>query len=141
MTTIKHVSVTLILLLAMTITAARAETALHNIKGYTSTSEGIRTFTVLIFDAAGRISATGDDELLKSWPDATLLNGNARTVLPGLSDAHAHVLGLGLLKSNLDLLGSTSIEDAVEKIRLYAVSKPNARWILGRGWNQVICVN
>jgi len=61
---------------------------------------------VLIFDDAGRISATGDEELLNFYPDATLMDGNGRTVLPGLTDAHAHVLGLGLLKSNLDLLGS-----------------------------------
>jgi predicted amidohydrolase YtcJ len=138
MTTIKHALVTLIFLLALTITDAHAETALHNILGYTSTSDGIHTFTVLIFDDAGRVSATGDEALLELYPDATLLDGNARTVLPGLIDAHAHVLGLGLLKSNLDLLGSTSIEDAVARIARYAAVKPNARWILGRGWNQVI---
>jgi predicted amidohydrolase YtcJ len=138
MTTIKHVSVTLIFLLALTIADAHAETALHNVLGYTSTSEGIRTFTVLVIDDAGRISATGDEALLESYPDATLLDGDSRTVLPGLTDAHAHVIGLGLLKSNLDLLGSTSVEDAVARIEDYADSKPNARWILGRGWNQVI---
>ena len=138
MTKIKHASVTLIFLLALAITDAQAETALHNINGYTSTSEGIRTFSVLVFDDAGRVSATGDEALLELYPDATLLDGNSRTVLPGLTDAHAHVFGLGLLKSNLDLLGSTSVEDAVERIRRYAASKPNARWILGRGWNQVI---
>jgi len=138
MTTIKHASITFIFLLALTITDAQAETALHNINGYTSTNEGTRSFTVLIFDDAGRISATGDEELLNFYPDATLMDGNGRTVLPGLTDAHAHVLGLGLLKSNLDLLGSSSVKDAVERIRRYAASKPNARWILGRGWNQVI---
>lgn len=138
MTAIKHVSITLILLLALTIADAHAETALHNVNGYTSTNEGIRTFTVLIFDDAGRISARGDAALLELYPHATLLDGKSRTVLPGLTDAHAHVLGLGLLKSNLDLLGSTSVEAAVARIKNYATLQPNARWILGRGWNQVL---
>ncbi len=138
MTTIKHVSITLILVTSLANTLAHAETALHNIKAYTSTNDGIRTFSVLVFDDAGRITATGDSELLKSHPDAVLLDGDSRTVLPGLTDAHAHVIGLGLLKSNLDLLGSGSVEDALARIESYAAAKPDARWILGRGWNQVI---
>ena len=75
---------------------------------------------------------------LAEYPDATLIDGESKTVLPGLTDAHAHVLGLGLLKSNLDLAGTPSVDDAVAQIAAYAASKPRARWILGRGWNQVI---
>lgn len=136
MKTIKHVSIALIFL--MSLANAHAETALHNVKGYTSTDDGIRTFSVLVFDDAGRVVATGTEELLQAYPDALLLDGDSQTVLPGLIDAHAHVYGLGLLKSNLDLMGSTSLEDSVAQIKNYAATKPNARWILGRGWNQVI---
>ena len=138
MKTIKHVSITLIFLASLTTTVAHAETALHNIKGYTSTDNGIRSFSVLVFDDSGRVVATGTEELLKAHPDASLLDGDSRTVLPGLIDAHAHVYGLGQLKSNLDLMGSPSLEDAIAQIKSYAAAKPNARWILGRGWNQVI---
>ena len=118
--------------------ATQADTALHNIQGYTSTFDGMRSFSVLVFDDAGWVVATGDDELLSAHPDATRIDGDGKTVLPGLTDAHAHVLGLGLLKSNLDLMGSPSVEDAVAQIKAYSDSKPQARWILGRGWNQVI---
>ena len=138
MKTIKHALATLCFLSVLTGTIAHAATALHNIKGYTSTNDGLRTFSVLVFDDSGRVLATGDEDLLAAYPDASLLDGAARTVLPGLTDAHAHVLSLGLLKSNLDLMGSTSVEDSVARIQSYAAKKPRARWILGRGWNQVI---
>jgi len=111
---------------------------LHNVNGYTPTSNGIEAFSVLVFDDAGQIIATGDSELLAAYPVATRLDGNGKTVLPGLIDAHAHVLGLGLLKANLDLAGSPSVNDTTTKIRAYADANPSVRWILGRGWNQVI---
>lgn len=135
---IKHASIAICFPFFFALAAAHADTAVHNIHGYTSTFDGMRSFSVLVFDDAGWIVATGDDELLSAHPDATRIDGDGKTVLPGLTDAHAHVLGLGLLKSNLDLMGSPSVEDAVAQIKAYADSKPQARWILGRGWNQVI---
>ena len=138
MTTIKHVSRATFLLMSLLTGTAQADTALHNINGYTSTNSGIESFTVLIFDDSGRIIATGDDDLVAAYPAATRLDGDGKTVLPGLTDAHAHVLGLGLLKTSLDLQGTPSVEDAVATIRDYVDANPSARWILGRGWNQVI---
>ncbi len=138
MTRIKHASIAVSVVFVLAHGVAWAETALHNIHGFTSTNDGIESFSVLVFNDAGRVVATGDEQLLSSYPDATQLDGEGRTVLPGLTDAHAHVLGLGLLKSSLDLIGSPSVEQALAMIREYAASKPGAHWILGRGWNQVI---
>ncbi len=138
MTRIKHASSASALLILLSNSIAIADTALHNINGYTSTNEGIRTFSVLVFDDAGKIVAVGDDDLLAQHPDATLRDGNSKTVLPGLIDSHGHVEGLGVLKSNLDLTGIPSVEHAVAAIAAYAAERPGARWILGRGWNQVL---
>ncbi len=138
MTRIKHASVTAALLLIFAHGVVFADTALHNIKGYTSTNEGLQAFSVLVFDDDGKVVAVGDNELLAAHPDATLRDGQSKTVLPGLIDAHGHVLGLGVLKANLDLTGTPSVEHAVAAIAAYAAAKPDARWILGRGWNQVL---
>lgn len=138
MTRIKHVSVTAALLIVFAHGVVFADTALHNINGYTSTNDGIRAFSVLVFDDEGKVVATGDDKILAAYPDATLRDGQSKTVLPGLIDAHGHVLGLGVLKANLDLTGTPSVEHAVAAIAAYAAAKPDARWILGRGWNQVL---
>ncbi len=123
------------LLLAM---PALADTALFNVKGYTSTNDGIQEFSVLVFDANGTVVATGNEELLESRANVSRIDGQGRTVLPGLTDAHAHVTGLGFLKTSLDLLGASSVDDAVQRIAQYAKDNPRARWITGRGWNQVL---
>jgi len=136
MTLYKHSA--LALLLALAWTTADAETALHNINGHTSTNDGIVAFTVLVFDNAGRVVATGDGDLLEQHPDARKIDGQGRTVLPGLVDAHAHVAGLGFLKTSLDLTGVASVENAVAAIAQYRKDKPHTRWITGRGWNQVL---
>ena len=119
-------------------TAAQGDTALHNISGYTSSDDGIIEFSVLVFDETGRVVATGDDALLELHSGAEQIDGGGKTVLPGLIDAHAHVAGLGFLKTSLDLAGVPSVDDAVARIASYAREKPHVRWITGRGWNQVL---
>ncbi len=118
--------------------AAAAETVLHNVNGYTQSNDGIRQFSVLVFDDAGRVVATGGDELLAGRSGEGQIDGGGLTVLPGLIDAHAHVYGLGLLKTRLDITGIPSVDEAVSRIQFYADEHPHARWILGRGWNQVL---
>ena len=129
---------TLALVSLLAWTATCADTALHNINGYTSSDDGLVTFSVLVFDDAGRVIATGDEGLLEEYAGAEQIDGQQRTVLPGLIDAHANVAGLGFLKTSLDLTGVPSVEDAVAAIAQYAKDKPHARWIQGRGWNQVL---
>ena len=123
------------MLLALT---ANADTALFNINGYTPTEDGMRQFSVLVIDGGGKVLAIGNDELVRRYAVSARVDGQGRTVLPGLIDAHAHVAGLGLLKTSLDLTGVPSLETAVRRIAQYADDRPHARWITGRGWNQVI---
>ena len=119
-------------------TSVHADTAIHNIAGYTSSGEGTVEFAVMVFDDEGRVVATGGDDLLEAHPDALRVDGGGKVVLPGLVDAHAHVAGLGFLKTSLDLTGVQSVDDAVARIATYAKEKPHVRWITGRGWNQVL---
>jgi predicted amidohydrolase YtcJ len=118
--------------------SALSETAIHNIAGYTSSDGGIVEFSVLVIGDDGRVVATGNESLLDDFPNVTRIDGKGRTVLPGLIDAHAHVAGLGFLKTSLDLAGIPSVDAAVAAIAQYAKDRPRARWITGRGWNQVL---
>ena len=117
--------------------AAAADTALHNVIGYTPTADGVREFSVLVFDTDGKVVATGDEALLADIADADRRDGGGRFVLPGLTDAHAHVYSQGSLSVSLNLLGSPSVEDAVQSIKEFAAQRRTG-WILGRGWNQVL---
>jgi predicted amidohydrolase YtcJ len=75
---------------------------------------------------------------LRDVADADRIDVEGRTVLPGLTDAHAHVYGLGFALSNLDLTGVESVALAQARIGAFAKQDPNSRWIQGRGWNQVL---
>ncbi len=127
-----------IILFALAVGQAGADTAIHNVTGYTSTDAGIRKFDVLVFDDQGRVLATGEHDLLMQHPHAERIDGDGQYVLPGLTDAHAHVYNQGFLSISLNLTGSTSLDDAVSKIAVFAKSGSQRGWILGRGWNQVL---
>jgi predicted amidohydrolase YtcJ len=53
--------------------------------------------------------------------------------LPGLTDAHAHLAGLGDALATVDLRASKSIDEVVERLKKGA---PKEGWIVGRGWDQ-----
>ena len=131
---VKHVGIVLLTAMA----AARADIALVNINGYTPTGAGLREFSILVISDNGRVLAVGDQALLNAHPDAVRIDGRGRTVLPGLTDAHAHVYGLGFLAVSLDLTGSPSLREALRQIAEYSASVPHSSWIQGRGWNQVL---
>jgi predicted amidohydrolase YtcJ len=118
--------------------AFAAETAIHNVTGYTSTSTGTQEFSVLIFSDKGRVVATGGESLLNEHPNATRIDGRGQTVLPGLTDGHAHLYNYGFLATSLNLTGLTSLSAALRQIAEYSETVPPSGWIQGRGWNQVL---
>jgi len=128
----------ILILMLLAGSALAAETAIHNVTAYTSTATGIQEFNVLVFADDGKILATGDESLLAEYPQALRIDGNGRALLPGLTDAHAHVYGLGFLEASLNLAGTPELADAVRQIREYSIANPLLKWIQGRGWNQVL---
>ncbi|HVS31925.1 MAG TPA: amidohydrolase [Thermoanaerobaculia bacterium] len=58
------------------------------------------------------------------------------TILPGLTDAHAHLAGLGLALETVRLGETTSYEEVIERVRGRAITTAPGEWILGRGWDQ-----
>jgi predicted amidohydrolase YtcJ len=58
------------------------------------------------------------------------------TVLPGLVDAHAHVMGLGKALSQVDLMGTSSKDEILDIILNAATKAKDGEWISGRGWDQ-----
>lgn len=57
-------------------------------------------------------------------------------VFPGLIDAHAHVISLGIARITVDLVGAASETEAAERVRARAKETDPGTWIRGRGWDQ-----
>ncbi len=55
---------------------------------------------------------------------------------PGFADAHAHLTGIGQAQLSVDLVGTASYAEVIERIRAYAAAHPGSDWITGRGWDQ-----
>eukprot|EP00579_Thalassiosira_antarctica_P022822 CAMPEP_0201985096 /NCGR_PEP_ID=MMETSP0904-20121228/85850_1 /ASSEMBLY_ACC=CAM_ASM_000553 /TAXON_ID=420261 /ORGANISM="Thalassiosira antarctica, Strain CCMP982" /LENGTH=143 /DNA_ID=CAMNT_0048538659 /DNA_START=245 /DNA_END=672 /DNA_ORIENTATION=+ len=66
------------------------------------------------------------------------MDGNGKTMLPGLIDAHGHVMGLGFQQLNVDLMGINTLEATLDTLKKYAEANPDLEWIQGRGWNQTL---
>jgi predicted amidohydrolase YtcJ len=55
---------------------------------------------------------------------------------PGLIDTHAHFLGIGYARLDLDLMHVTSYEELIALVEQKAKTLDPGVWILGRGWHQ-----
>lgn len=64
-----------------------------------------------------------------------LIDLDGACVVPGLWDAHGHLLSLGLAAGEVDLSDARSFAEVVERVAERARSTPSGQWILGRGWD------
>jgi hypothetical protein len=105
-----------------------------------------RIYTV---DAANTISeaiALQDDRIVRVGSDADVLKLRASStrvvdlggaaVLPGLHDAHGHFTGLGAFLQSLNLRGTTSYQQIVDRVRERVAMARPGEWIVGRAWDQ-----
>ncbi|WP_339683684.1 amidohydrolase [uncultured Pseudoalteromonas sp.] len=107
---------------------------IYNANGYTPLYKGeVQQFSTLVIKN-GKVVKLGGDTLKNSFPDAKLIDAHGNTLLPGLIDAHGHIIGLGNNLSQLDLRGALSIDEVTNKLKVFANNKQG--WIIGRGWNQ-----
>ncbi|MEP6940457.1 MAG: amidohydrolase [Rudaea sp.] len=129
--------VCLVLLLAPPLHAA--DLFVRNVNGYTLGSDGrLQRFAALL-DDNGRVVGTGSlAQLAARAGSARVVDGSGRTLLPGLIDAHGHVMELGFARGQVDLAGSESLAVALALVKAHAASNPEAAWIRGGGWNQAI---
>ena len=80
----------------------------------------------------GKFIAVGSEDILSKYKSEKIINLNGSTVLPGLIDAHCHFYGLGLNQSVIDLTGTKSFEEIIDKIS----NDDKKSVIRGRGWDQ-----
>jgi predicted amidohydrolase YtcJ len=132
---IKSLTATFGLLLAAS--PALADTLIYNVNGVQVGADGkLDRFSGLVFGDDGKVLqiVNADRELQR--PVEHEIDGAGRTLLPGLIDAHGHVMGLGFGALQLDLSGTGSIFDVQHSLERYAAARPKLAWITGRGWNQ-----
>ena len=105
--------------------SAQADLVVLNARIYTAVREGRIAF---VGSARGALALAG--------PRTQRVDAAGRTVIPGMVDAHAHLLGLGLTLRTVDLVGTRSFDEIIARVRERAARTPAGEWIRGRGWDQ-----
>ena len=91
----------------------------------------------LAWDQDGRVLAVGSaQEMLARYPQAKRIDATGKTVVPGLIDAHGHLMGLGYALMRADLVGARDKAEVIARLRDYEKQLPADAWLLGSGWDQ-----
>ncbi|MGH7529247.1 MAG: amidohydrolase [Gemmatimonadales bacterium] len=126
----------MMLILAVLLAQQPADLVVTNARVYTADPN--RPVAEALAVRGGRLLFVGSNRgaLLFTGPRTERLDLAGRTVIPGMVDAHAHLLGLGQALRTVDLVGTRSYEEVVARVAERAKNARPGDWIRGRGWDQ-----
>jgi hypothetical protein len=112
--------------------AEEVDLVFSNANIYTSNEKNPRAEAVAV--RKDRIIFVGSNEGAKKFRAARTVDLGGKTMLPGLTDSHCHILGIGERELTLNLEGTTTLEDFLAKVKERVAQTPRDKWITGRGW-------
>lgn len=121
---------------ALVASPAVADTLIYNANGIQVDRDGqLSRFYGFVIGDDGKIRrfVRSDEPRPKTTAQ---IDAKGRTLLPGLIDAHGHVMDLGFSALRLNLTGTKSLGELQQRLRDYAAAHPDDKWITGFGWNQ-----
>ncbi|WP_416575844.1 amidohydrolase [Maribacter sp. HS] len=84
----------------------------------------------------GKFIAVGTtDEIRDVYTSDQLIDADGRAITPGLIDAHCHFYGLGLNQQLVNLVGTKSFDEVLERVKEFHAANPKS-FLRGRGWDQ-----
>ena len=123
----------LLLILNLGCTNNEADLIVINSKIYTANKSNDVAKSIAVRN--GKIIDIDSINLDNKYEAKEILDANEKTILPGLIDSHCHFYNLGLDKQVVDLRGTTSFEEIIERLKVYDLNN-ESNVILGRGWDQ-----
>src|SRR2546428_6509500 len=115
-------------------TAASADLVFINGNIYTANEKQSHAEAIAI--KADRIVFVGSNAGAKKFQGANtrVIDLHGETVVPGMTDAHYHFIGVGQREMNLNLEGLTNLEDFLAKVKERVDRTKPGEWVTGRGW-------
>lgn len=90
----------------------------------------------IVLSAGEGVVFAGSESSSNSFRAPVTIDLEGRLIVPGLRDAHTHLLSTALSRWGLDLRGARSIEEIKDAVRRRASELGPGEWIIGRGWDQ-----
>ncbi|HEY4306281.1 MAG TPA: amidohydrolase [Gemmatimonadaceae bacterium] len=86
----------------------------------------------------GRVQFVGSvrEAMLLRGASTRVIDATGKTVIPGMTDAHAHLFGLGEFLRSIDLTDTRSFDEIVNRVGAQVRQTPAGQWVVGRGWDQ-----
>ena len=113
--------------------ADKEATVFLNGNVYTGAEEPPYAEAVAVRDQ--RILFVGSNaEAKQKYPKARVVDLEGKTVVPGLTDSHCHIFGIGDREMRLDLERTDTLEKFLSKVQDRAVKTGTGKWVVGRGW-------
>jgi predicted amidohydrolase YtcJ len=75
-----------------------------------------------------------DDAKKLATPQTRIVDLAGKTVVPGLTDSHCHIFGIGEREMRFDLEGTNTREDFLRRVKERVAQAEPGKWIVGRGW-------
>jgi predicted amidohydrolase YtcJ len=114
---------------------ARAEDVdllLTNGNVYTVTEKQPKAEAVAV--KANRIVFVGSNDDAKRFHAARIIDLHGGTVVPGFTDSHCHIFGIGEREMRFNMEGINSLEDFLARVKERVEKTSPGKWIVGRGW-------
>jgi predicted amidohydrolase YtcJ len=111
-----------------------ADLLLINGNVYTVTEKQAQAQAIAV--KGDRIVFVGSNAAAKKYegPKTRVIDLHGATVMPGMTDAHYHFIGVGQREMNLNLEGITNLEDFLAKVKARVDQAKPGEWVTGRGW-------
>jgi predicted amidohydrolase YtcJ len=130
----KFLVLTASLLIFSCATKEEVDLIVTNANIYTVDADFSKASSIAIKD--GKFVAVGDTkEISEKYNAQEQLDAEGRTIVPGLIDAHCHFYGLGQNQQVVDLVGTQSFDEVVERVVAFQKER-QSNFIQGRGWDQ-----
>ena len=114
-------------------TKKNADLVVINAKIYTADDNNFIAKSIAI--NKGKILEVSDKNLNDIYQTNEILDAKDKAILPGLIDSHCHFYNLGLDQQVVDLRGTNSFEEIIDRLKIHDL-KNDSEVILGRGWDQ-----
>src|SRR5687767_3834081 len=120
--------------LSATAEPPKAQTVFINGNIYTMNERQPRAEAIAVQDA--RIVFVGSNADAKKYQSAETKTVDlaGKTVVPGLTDSHCHIFGIGEREMNLNLEGTNTLAAFLAKVKERVAKTERGKWITGRGW-------
>ncbi|MGJ8685260.1 MAG: amidohydrolase [Nonlabens sp.] len=110
-----------------------ADLVIKNAKIYT-VDENFSTATAMAVKD-GKILATGTNADMEVYSVTQTIDAQGKAIVPGLIDGHCHFYGLGQQLQRVDLVGTKSYDEVLQRVRDFQKENDKS-FIIGRGWDQ-----